>query len=145
MGHVQKLNVLFEQLKRFLAVGLLATAVHFLVLMSCVEFLAMNVAIASATGFLLGLVVNYWLNRNYTFSSTAPHSTTVIRFGAVAGTGLLINTMMMAFLDDFGWLPYLLAQCATTAVVLVWNFLCNALWTFKNEKYLESVRTDRSC
>ena len=136
---------MFNQLKRFLAVGLLATTVHFLVLMSCVEFLAMNVAIASATGFLLGLVVNYWLNRNYTFSSNAPHSITAIRFGAVAGTGFLINTLMMTFLDGIGWLPYLQAQCVTTGVVLVWNFLCNALWTFKSEKYLESVRTDRSC
>lgn len=136
---------MFNQLKRFLAVGLLATTVHFLVLMSCVEFLTMNVAIASATGFLLGLVVNYWLNRNYTFSSNAPHSTTAIRFGAVAGTGLLINTLMMTFLDGNGWLPYLLAQCVTTAVVLVWNLLWNALWTFKSENYLESVRTDRSC
>jgi len=137
-------RLLSGQLKRFLGVGLLATSVHFLILIGCAEFLALSVTTASALGFILSLALNYWLNRNYTFSSNVAHSTAVTRFCAVAGMGLLINTIGMALLSGIHWLPYLLAQCVTTGVVLVWNFLCNALWTFRSSEKPCIVQPDGS-
>lgn len=115
---------------RFLGVGGFCTALQYLILIALVSLAAADTAIASSIGFSLSALVNYQLNRRYTFQSQRSHRQAVPRFAVVLGVGLLLTySLMHTFANGFG-LHYLLAQIGTTGVVLIWNFSINRLWTF---------------
>ncbi|MEP7312147.1 MAG: GtrA family protein [Pseudomonadota bacterium] len=120
----------WQQFLRFLVVGAIATTVQYCVLIAGVELLGWQPVWASGLGFALGAVVNYVLNRNFTFQSNAAHGRAVLRFAVVALTGLGWNSILMHVLNERLGYPYLLAQVLTTGMVLVWNFCGNALWSF---------------
>lgn len=116
---------------RFLLVGGFATGVHYAVLVSAVRLLGWDPVPAAAAGFIVGAVVNYLLNRSFTFGSDAPHAVAVPRFASIAFAGLLLTVALVHVgTDVFGW-HYLVAQALATGVVLLWNFVGNAFWTFR--------------
>lgn len=124
---------LAHQFGRFLLVGGVATATHYCVLVLAVELFDTRPVFASGVGFLAGAIVNYLLNRHFTFRSDALHSAALPRFFVIAGVGLALNQGLMHVLSTrLGW-PYLLAQVVATGLVLLWNFAGNSLWTFRAE------------
>jgi putative flippase GtrA len=115
---------------RFLVVGVIATGVHYLVLVAAVEIAGRSAVTGSGIGFMVGAVVNYLLNRHYTFRSTVSHRTSGARFVVVMCGAWLLNQLLMHVLTVRLGLPYLFAQVLTTGVTLFWNFAGNALWSF---------------
>jgi putative flippase GtrA len=79
--------------------------------------------VASAVG-------NYTLNRRFTFRSDVDYLAGLKRFGIIAGGGLALNAIVMAAGTDLAGMNYLASQLVATAVVLLWNFHANRLWTF---------------
>jgi putative flippase GtrA len=119
-----------RQFAAFLAVGLIATAIQYAVLLLAVRALHADPVLGSSVGFVLSAAVNYLLNYHLTFRSSSSHASAVGRFLLVSGAGLLLNGMIMYLLTQPLHLVYWLAQLAATAVVTIWNFLGSALWTF---------------
>lgn len=115
---------------RFLGVGAFATGLQYALLVLGCEVLAVDPVAASAVGFVVSAVANYWLNYHFSFRSSRRHRSAAGRFALVAGAGLALNTLLMQTLAEHLGLQYLLAQVLTTAVVLIWNFFANALWSF---------------
>ncbi|MDW7710843.1 MAG: GtrA family protein [Deferrisomatales bacterium] len=120
---------IFAQFLVFSAVGTVGTAVHFAVLVGLVQAARTNPVPASVAGFVVGALVNYLLNYHVTFRSRKRHGGALVRFFTVALAGLGWNTVIMFVATR--WAHYLLSQMLATAAVLVWNFLCNRFWTFK--------------
>jgi putative flippase GtrA len=118
------------QFLRFIVVGIVATAIHYALLIAFVELLGWDPVPASALGFALSACVNYVLNRGFTFQSKAKHTQAALRFAIVALTGLGWTALLMYALTDRLNFAYLLAQVCTTGLVLIWNFFGNALWSF---------------
>jgi len=116
---------------RFAAVGVVGTAAHYVVLTVLVELAGVAVLTATTMGFVTGAVVNYVLNRRFTFDSEASHSVALPKFMTVAAVGAAINWLIVALLAGAAGLHYLLAQLAATATVLLWNFGVNLVWTFR--------------
>jgi putative flippase GtrA len=121
---------LVRQFAVFLAVGLSAFVVHYGLLVAGVEALGLDPVPAALIGYAAGGLVSYRLNRRHTFASARPHAEAGWRFAAVALVGLGVTFALMAALTRRLGLPYLPAQVATTALILVWNFVANRLWTF---------------
>ena len=119
-----------DRLIRFGLVGALATAIQYLVLVVLVRWAGAWAPAASAVGFVLSSGVNYLLNYHFTFRSQQQHGPTATRFLVLAVTGLGINWALMQVLVAAGW-HYLVAQVCVTAVVFLWNFVGNSLWTFR--------------
>jgi putative flippase GtrA len=115
---------------RFVVVGVIATGVHYLVLVAAVELAGWSAVWGSGLGFGTGAVVNYLLNRRFTFRSQVPHGTAVSRFVVVMGGAFALNQLLMHLLTQVVGLPYLVAQILTTGITLFWNFAGNALWSF---------------
>lgn len=124
------MKALAWQFVRFGGVGLIGTSAHYLVLLILVEALAQTPVFASSCGAVAGALINYILNRRITFASTRPHREALPRFLLVALAGLVLNAVFMAAQLGMG-VHYLLAQLVATALVLVFNFVANRLWTFK--------------
>lgn len=125
-----RLKALFGKFVRFGLVGALATAIQYLVLVALVDGTGMWPPEASAVGFVLSAGVNYLLNYHFTFRSDQQHAPAAAKFLTLTIVGLSLNATLMQVLVDVGW-HYLLAQVCVTAVVFLWNFVGNSLWTFR--------------
>ncbi|MBS0172538.1 MAG: GtrA family protein [Nitrospira sp.] len=119
-----------SQFSRFLFVGGFATALQYVILISLVQGWGVDAVAASTAGFLVSAIFNYVLNRRFTFISEVAHARAFPRFIAVAVGGLAINAAVVWLLVDTAGLHYLLAQVIATLIALVWNFVCNRIWTF---------------
>jgi putative flippase GtrA len=114
---------------RFALVGAVATGIQYAILIALVRSWLTGPTLASCIGFVVSAVANYSLNYRFTFRSRSSHAPAIAKFFLLAGAGLLINAGLMRLLTLLGW-NYLLAQLCATALVLLWNFFGNSLWTF---------------
>lgn len=120
-----------NQFFRFAAVGISGTTVQYIVLWLGVSAFSAPAALASAVGYVLGSLVNYFLNHLFTFQSEKSHREAAPKYFAVLGVDWCINTGLMVILvHHFGW-NYWFAQLLTTSIVLFWNFLGSRWWAFK--------------
>jgi putative flippase GtrA len=119
-----------RQFVTFAGVGGIATAVQYVILFVAVRGLHWEAVTASCAGFAISAVLNYILNYRFTFRSTNAHSKTAMRFAVVTTAGLVLNGAIMFLLVHMVGIVYFVAQLLATAVVMVSNFLCSALWTF---------------
>lgn len=115
---------------RFAVVGAVGTVAHYALLLALVEVAGVDPVVGSVAGFVLGALVNYGLNRTLVFGSDRAHVEALPRFFAIAGMGLVWNALLMHLFVDLLGLHYLLAQIITTALLLLWHYGGNALWTF---------------
>lgn len=114
---------------RFLLVGGLSTGLQYAVLAIGVVVFGMAAVPASSVGFALSALLNYLLNRRFTFQSARAHREALPRFAVTAFMGLAWNALLLALFVRAG-LPVWLAQVLATGVVLGWNFFVNARWAF---------------
>ena len=122
-----------RQFLRYGAVGAVATAVHYLLLVWCVERGGWPAWQSSGAGAVLGAQVAYLGNRCFTFSDRDGLGVSWVRFQAVALAGALLG---MATVAGAVWsgLHYLLAQLLATALVLLLTFVVNRNWTFSSSR-----------
>lgn len=118
---------------RFAAVGAVGTIAHYALLLVMVEVLGASPLAGAATGFMLGAAVNYSLSRLLVFDSDRTHVEAIPRFLLVAAIGLALTALLMTLFVDLFGLHYLLAQLVTTALLLLWHYAGNALWTFSRK------------
>lgn len=117
-----------HEFTRFVIVGVLATALQYLILIGLVRVGQMDAVLASSLGFALSACFNYWLNRRYTFRSATPHRQALPRFILVASSALLVNATAMWLVSAH--VHYLLAQAVASVCTLAWNYFLNRMWTF---------------
>ena len=123
-----------EHGKRFLtfaAVGLVGTGAHYATLASLVEFGGIGPVKGSVAGFIVGAIVNYILNYRVTFRSDKRHREAMTKFFAVAGSGFVLNALLMALLVNGLGIQYMLAQICVTGFLVFWHYALNAIWTFR--------------
>jgi putative flippase GtrA len=107
------------------------TAAHFAVLVALVEGFDSAPVVASSAGFVVGAVVNYLLNRRYTFRTAHGHLYAFPRFMGVSVLGMLLNGVVMALMLHVSAINYVASQVFATGLVLLWNFSANRWWTFR--------------
>jgi len=120
-----------RKLAVFLLVGGGATALHYLIAALLWRAVGLAPPLASGLGFGLSALFNYAANARYTFQSTGAHTQNLPRFALVAGIGLALNSGVIWGLTHWGW-NAVAAQLLATVLVLAWNFVLNAVWTFHN-------------
>ncbi|WP_374569628.1 GtrA family protein [Phenylobacterium sp.] len=116
-----RLRRLAHEFLRFASVGVVATVVHYSILISLVELAHAPLVAATSAGFAVAAAVSYTLNRRYTFSHQPHFGAGLFKFIAVGLVGLGLNALIVGGLARAG-LPYLLAQVIATGTVLMWNF-----------------------
>ena len=129
LAHATKIFHL-RQFSSFVAVGFIATGVHYALLIALVEMAGLSAVPAALVGYGSGGVVSYGLNRRHVFHSSVPHPLAVPRFVLVWGLGFVLTYVFMSLLIRGAGVPYIPAQITTTGIVLFWNFLAHKIWTF---------------
>lgn len=128
---MSKRDALARQFGTYFLVGLVVAATHYGLLIALVEGYRMDPVPATLVGYVVGGIVSYLVHRRVTYASDRPHQETTWRFGTVWLVGLAITWLLMALFTRQLGAPYLLAQLATTALVLFWSFGANRFWTFR--------------
>jgi putative flippase GtrA len=123
-------RVLSSPLMRYAAVGLLATAAHYGLLVAGVEGFAWAAWLGSGLGAVLGAQVAFFGNRRFTFGHSGAAAPAWWRFQATAALGAVLGMVMVAAGVALS-LHYLLAQAAATLLVLLVTFVVNRQWSFK--------------
>ena len=132
---------LHRQFSTFFVVGLICAALHYAVMGGLKELAHWPVIPSTLSGFCVGGVTSYVLNRRHTFASDRPHAEAGWRFVMVTTVGFFLTWLMMSVLMHwattnalaalFGDKFYLVAQAVTTGTVMFWNFGANRMWTFR--------------
>ncbi len=122
---------MIQSLIRYAMVGAVGTLAHYAVLVVLVERGRVSPPVATAIGFTMGALVNYFLNVRFTFQSTRPHREAMPRFFAAAAAGMAANTGIVALGVNVFRLHYIVPQVVATAVVVFGTFCVNRAWTFQ--------------
>lgn len=119
-----------RQFVQYLAVGAVATLVHYACLVWCVERAHWPAWLASGCGATIGAQVAYLGNRWFTFGTRSRVGLSWLRFQVLALSGALLGMAIVAVAVR-GGLYYLLAQLLATALVVMLTFVLNRAWTFR--------------
>ena len=114
----------------YVGAGGIATACHYACTIAAVEWLGAAPLAASVGGFSVGALVKYYLNYAYAFRSEARHSAAMLRFAVYLGAMFVLNALLFAlFQQGLGW-HYLVAQVATTILLIPPGYVLSRVWVF---------------
>ena len=116
---------------RYTGVGALATAVHYGLLVLCVERAGWPAFAASGFGAVVGAQIAYLGNRRFTFAHRGDVRASWPRFQATALLGALLGMAIVALGVRLG-VHYLIAQLLATLTSLAMTFAINRHWTFRS-------------
>lgn len=127
-----QLRHILGQFITYAGVGSIGTLAHYLLLLFLVEQLHVAAYQGAVAGFLLGAVINYYLNHRITFRSKKRHQEALPKFLIVAAIGIVFTGSLMAWSTERLHVHYFVAQLFTTALLLCLTFIGNRLWTFRH-------------
>lgn len=130
----QSIYSVVRQFVSFCVFGTVGTLAHYIVLVLGVE-LGGGPVVSSTLGFMVGALVNYVLSYYCIFRSYRAHPYTMTKFFTVAIFGLGLNTLVLSSAVYALKLHYLAGQVLATGIVVIWNFVGNRWWTFREGEY----------
>lgn len=138
MNHKSKSVAL--ELIRFAVVGGVSFVIDFGLLIVFQEFVFKNVAngvlISTALSFTISLIIHYflaslWVFRGHRVDNTKAHAVAGSLFVVTNLVGLGINELAMWVGVSIMAIHYVVVKLFSTAVVMIWNYLCQKLFIFK--------------
>ena len=134
---VETMRKLIEQILKFGVVGVIATAIDFVVLIALTELLGINPVISATISFTVSLIFNYLASMRYVFARREELSRRreFVTFVILSLIGLGINDALMWAGTELVAVDYRLVKVFATAVVMVWNFVTRKI-------FLESKQED---
>lgn len=116
---------------KFLGVGGISTAFQYVLLYLFVEHARISSVNAAVIAYLLSSVFNYIANYYVTFESPNSHRTAAIKFAFCVSIGLMLTGLLMFLISEKLKVHYFIAQILTTIFVILWNFISQKIWVFK--------------
>ncbi|CAN5120170.1 hypothetical protein BH11PAT4_BH11PAT4_0250 [soil metagenome] len=125
-----QMNILKRSIVRFAGVGVVSTLSD-LTLFKILTVLGVNVYLATAIGFLLGLSVGFIMNGRFVFKTE--HTTArYVKYGLISLGGLILTEIIIHLLHvDLANLTAFRAKLVAVAVVFFWNYGWSKFWAFK--------------
>lgn len=135
------MKILATQFMRFAVTGVINTGIDFLTYIALTRLFTFwdnNKVLATSVAFIVANINSYILNRYWTFARKDKKSKNeyykqypkflVISVVGLGLTALLFKLALMTGLYD------MLAKFAPIPFVLLWNFIANKYWTFKDKR-----------
>jgi len=89
------------------------------------------VYLANAAGFVVSVLTNYYLNRRWTFRSSAAVGAELTKFFVVSVVAYLANLAVFSALHSLAHVAPIPSQVIAIACVMPINFVFNKLWSFR--------------
>lgn len=132
---MKEINQNFKQLIKYGAVGVLNTAVDFLVY-QLLTFIGMNYAVAQCISYSCGILNSYLFNSRWTFKEDAKREKNeFVSFVVVNIISLGLSVLLLKVCYDvLGIESDLVSKAIVTPIVMVINFIGTKLLVFKKTK-----------
>lgn len=145
--HLDKCTAMFQQLAKFVIVGVINTAINWTIFALALHFLpiADEVArsvVASAIAFALATIFNFWASITWVFDTTSKKTKKrlFVEFALMNGIAFLIfDEAMLAWLVSSNWHP-MLAKVVTTACGMVFNFITRKMFLEDHSRQCKTKR-----
>ena len=127
-----------REIGTFLAVGLAASATHFLVATLLIEVWGWAGWQANAVGFWAGFPVSYLGHAHFTFAARNYSRTSAVtgrsfwRFAATVGLGFVLGQASVFLLVDLANWPHRIVLAGTIIGVAALSYVLNKFWSFRN-------------
>lgn len=133
--HLDKYTATFQQLAKFVIVGVTNTAINWLIFAIALYLLPIpdevaRTATASAIAFALATIFNFWASTTWVFNTTNKKSRKrlFVEFAVMNGVAFLVfDEAMLTWLVSAGWHP-MIAKVVTTACGMVFNFITRKMF-----------------
>lgn len=119
-----------SQFFRFLLAGIANTVLGFAVIFGCMYLGGLTPELSNFVGYMVGLLVSYFLNRYFTFKSTQRCSTEFVRFALVYLTAYSANLAMLVVLVRGLGMHAALSQVFAVVVYVGTVYLLNKHFVF---------------
>ena len=121
----------YEFLK-FSVVGSLSSLAYIIILYILSHSFGAQFALASIPSYLGAMVVNYSLQRFWTFGSIRPHMEALPRYLLTHLIGMFINWLgILLFYNELN-MNFLVAQFISIALVSAWSYMAQKIWVFQS-------------
>lgn len=91
-----------------------------------------NKYVANSTGFILAATSNYIWNHLWTFQTRNSHiPVEYLSFIVISVAGLALNNLLIYIFTDRLKFNFYLSKLFAIAIVTIWNFVMNFLFTFR--------------
>lgn len=126
------------QFIKFGVVGLSNTLISYAVYIILVAF-SWHYLLASLMGFLISVVNAFYWNNKYVFKAEDGEERTLLSsffktFMSYAGTGLILNNLLLMLWIDVFKLHEMLGPILNLFITIPLNFLLNKYWAFRKLK-----------
>ena len=122
------------KLYKFGMVGVMNTAVDFLVYTVLVSVLGWGLYVSQVISYSCGMLNSYVINRKWTFSTkNGFFSWELVRFILLNLSMMLLGMAIIWFCTQQLMLHKLVAKLISTVLVLVVNFLVSNFWVFRSK------------
>lgn len=119
---------------KYLCVGIISITVDYGLLLLFYRVLGVPLEIATATAFILGLIVNFMLNRLWSFNAK-PGRRNAIRQMVLYGILVFLNTIFTVFVVGYAssyWnIPPEISKPVCVLLTTVWNYVLYKKVIFK--------------
>ncbi len=118
---------------RFVIVGTLAAAVHYVVGLFAFSVLGFGPSVSNIIGYACGFPVSYAGHRSWTFEETRePHRVALPRYAMVQLGSFLTNNVLLYLAVKFLPLPFWFILGAVLVIVAVLTFVTSKIWVFRS-------------
>jgi len=119
-----------KQFSRFMLVGFANTALGYAVIFSCMYLGRLTPELSNAVGYLVALVVSYFLHRHFTFRSARRCNTEFVRFAIVFLIAYTANFIVLVVLVRGLGIHAALSQVVAGVVYIGTAYLLNKRYVF---------------
>ena len=121
-----------KQFAKFSVVGVLNTLIHYCIFLALYKLIGVHYLVASAIGYIAGIVNSYCINKKWTFNSTGgPKIFEFSKFLSVNAIALGVNMLSLEWLVVYIQIIPEHSQLLAIIFSLTVNFVGNKYWTFK--------------
>ena len=116
---------------RFLGVGIVSTLTNFALSFCLVGFFQVDVRLANAVGYVMGMAVSYLGHRHVTFNSRGSVVREGWKFLVMHGFNLGLSTLVLAALVDGLGINRYASLVIANIFVMISSFLIMQFWVFR--------------
>ncbi|MCD4760394.1 GtrA family protein [bacterium] len=116
---------------KYATVGAASAVIDFGVLYILTDWVGVYYLASATISFILAAILNYTLNRIWTFRSNGKRRKQLPIFFTIAILGLILNNNIMYLSVERFAFHYLWAKVFAAAIVTFWNFFGNKYLTFR--------------
>lgn len=130
MRNHRRTSEAIRQLLTYAAVGVVNTGVGYGIIFASMYLLGLGPVVSNALGYAIGIVVSYFLNRTFTFRSSAASKREFVRFVSILLLAYAANLAVLVALLDLTATHKGVAQVLAGIVYFAVSFVLSKYYAF---------------